>query len=683
MDVAENLIFFPSGASIKLKSKSAFLLGIDTGGTYTDAVVVDRQRHRIVASAKAITTKGNLAIGVAEAMSRVLALAAKSVNPADIAMISVSTTLATNAVVEGHGAPVGVVLIGFDDQMANRTGIAKAFPSLPVIRIAGGHDHNGIAIQDLDIASLKTQCVAVAGSVSAFAVASAFAVRNAVHERAARETILAMTHLPVTLSTEISSALDAPRRALTATLNARLIARISQLISSVQEAAAQLGLDCPLMIVKGDGTLASADAIAARPIETILSGPAASLIGAKWLSGLDDFIMSDMGGTTTDIGILSGGRPKIALEGANVGGWRTMVKAIDIRTIGLGGDSEVHLGSNGEITIGPERALPISLLAHRNPEMTAMLESDLAETEGGSLLGKFVVRPFGTNATAATIDLLPREKEILAFVSDRPLALRKVAAIASTQRAVQSLRRKGLLQYCTLTPSDAAHVLDLQSNWSREAAVLAAKIAVRFRTMKMPDEAQTTSFCNELWSRTVSFSAKAVVDTALGSIAFGNQLIDSVCDGNPTVGFARVSIAPTVPIVAVGGPVKVFYPEVARRLGCEVIFAPFCDVANAAGSAAGHVGHAVDATVEGDGQGQFRVHVGGTTTVYGSGVDAVAAAVMAAERAAEAAALASGAYQPRVSHTIEKHMLPDAMNDDGLLSAKIRAEAVGQPVTDD
>ncbi|RXM21876.1 hydantoinase/oxoprolinase family protein, partial [Citrobacter sp. AAK_AS5] len=89
-----------------------------------------------------------------------------------------------------------------------------------------------------------------------------------------------------------------------------------------------IGIDCPLMIVKGDGTLALAERVALRPIETVLSGPAASLVGASWLSGLRDFIMSDMGGTTTDLGVLLDGRPQVAEQGAEVGGWRTMVKAI-------------------------------------------------------------------------------------------------------------------------------------------------------------------------------------------------------------------------------------------------------------------------------------------------------------------------------------------------------------------
>jgi N-methylhydantoinase A/oxoprolinase/acetone carboxylase beta subunit len=137
--------------------------------------------------------------------------------------------------------------------------------------------------------------------------------------------------------------------------------------------------------------LALAESVATRPIETVLSGPAASLVGAAWLSGAKDFILSDMGGTTTDLGILRGGRPQVNAEGAEVGGWRTMVKAIDVRTVGLGGDSEVAFAAGGTLKVGPQRVVPVSLVAARYPEVLDMLEADLADTEGGSLHGKFAL----------------------------------------------------------------------------------------------------------------------------------------------------------------------------------------------------------------------------------------------------------------------------------------------------
>jgi N-methylhydantoinase A/oxoprolinase/acetone carboxylase beta subunit len=661
-----------------MASKS-YIIGIDTGGTYTDAVVIDRQQHKILSSAKALTTKGDLSLGVGEAMACAVAALNGTVRASDISLVSVSTTLATNAVVEGHGGAVGLVLIGFDDQMAERTGISRAFPGMPLMRIAGGHDHNGNQVQDLDASALRAALAALKGEVGAIAIASTFAVRNNQHEVAARMIVDEMLGVPVTLSSELSQALDAPRRALTAVLNARLIGHISRLISAVGRAMRGLGVDAKLMIMKGDGTLASAESVATRPIETVLSGPAASLVGAKWISGLDDFLMSDMGGTTTDVGILEKGRPLVAAEGAEVGGWRTMVKAIDVRTIGLGGDSEVAIGLNGEIGIGPQRAVPVSLLADRFPEVVTLLEADFAETEGGSLLGRFVVLPFGKDDRPAPHGLSAREAELLAFIGDRPTPLRKIAVSSAAQRALNGLRKKGLAQVSAFTPSDAAHVLSLQDNWCREAAVLAAKLMVRFRTMKAADDAALQSFCCEVWDVTVTKSARIVLDTALGGVQGSSQLIDAVCRGAPDVGLARISIAPRLPIVAVGGPVRVYYEEVGKRLGTKVLFAPYCDVANAVGAASALVADRVTVTIEGDGNGLFRMHGGGQSAMFGSGKQALSEAQALAAKIATEEALHRGARDPKVSIEITKFHLPDAKDDDGLLSATVIAEAIGVP----
>ncbi|HQX84776.1 MAG TPA: hydantoinase/oxoprolinase family protein, partial [Aestuariivirga sp.] len=555
-----------------MTAAESFFVGIDTGGTYTDAVIIAHGTQKVLGRAKALTTKGDLSIGVKEALTMVMQDLPSAVKPSAIGLVSVSTTLATNAVVEGHGSPVAVFLIGFDSAMASRTGIAKAFPHVPLRMIAGGHDHNGDASAPLDVASVEREAALLRGEVSAFAVASAFAVRNPEHENLARDIIMRVTGKPVTLSTELTSSLDAPRRALTAVLNARLISRISLLIDAVRLAMAHLDISCPLMVVKGDGSLARAENVALKPIETVLSGPAASLVGAKWLSGLNDFIMSDIGGTTTDIGILQNGRPQVAEEGAEVGGWRTMVKAIDVTTIGLGGDSEVHLAMDGSMQIGPQRIVPISLIGARYPEVMAMLEGDLADTEGGSQQGRFVVAPFGRSAPVDHSGLTAREIELLSKVTDRPKPLRKVAVSSSAQRALNTLRKKGLVQLCGFTPSDAAHVLGLQENWSKPAALLAAQLVVRFRDMRLGTPERVEAFCREVWSETVRLSAKAILASALGIPVENNPLIESVVSGSPVKGLAAITISPTIPIVAVGGPARVYYAEVAKRLECEVVF---------------------------------------------------------------------------------------------------------------
>ena len=173
-------------------AKPSYLIGVDTGGTYTDAAVLDAASHKVLASAKALTTRGDLAIGVSEAIERALG-ELPSGAAARVKLVSVSTTLATNAVVEGHGSPVCVVLIGFDETMVQRSGLTTAFPGLVVERIAGGHDHNGGEVTKLDMEALAALAAKHKGAVEAFAVASQFAVRNPAHEHTARDFLIAQT----------------------------------------------------------------------------------------------------------------------------------------------------------------------------------------------------------------------------------------------------------------------------------------------------------------------------------------------------------------------------------------------------------------------------------------------------------------------------------------------------------
>jgi len=297
-------------------------IGLDTGGTFTDAVALDGER-RIVAGAKALTTHWDLSIGLGEALRAVLAKLPVAIRREHISLVSVSTTLATNAVIEKRFSPVCTLLIGFDEQMLERSGLKRAGGT--VVRVRGGHEATGDESEPLDEPAIDAAVREYAPHVEAFAVAGMFSVRNPAHERRARERIRSLCDKPVTCSYELSSQLDAPKRALTAALNARLTPQIRHLLDALGSVLAAEGLSAPVMVVRGDGTLIRAQVALEYPVETVLSGPAASVVGAGFLSDLEDFAVADMGGTTTDVAIVAGGRPIVRDEGAVLGGWRTMV----------------------------------------------------------------------------------------------------------------------------------------------------------------------------------------------------------------------------------------------------------------------------------------------------------------------------------------------------------------------
>ena len=365
-----------------------------------------------------------------------------------------------------------------------------------------------------------------------------------------------------------------------------------------------------------------------------------------------------------------------------------MVRAIDVRTIGLGGDSEVVLGTAGKLTINPQRIVPVSLLGQRYPQVQAMLESDLADVDGGGAMhGRFVLLPFGarsgadseSGARAATAELPPREAEVFRLVTETPQPLRKLATSLHAQRAIAALQKKGLIQVSGFTPSDAAHVLDLQANWSKPAAVVAAQLGCRLREMKFPTPERTQAYAQLVWSETVRLTAKAILDTACGFTLPEDKLVQAVCTGTPRVGLSVVSLSPSVPVVAVGGPVKVYYGEVGKRLGCEVVFPPFCDVANAVGAATGVVAHAVRVEVHGDGSGVFRLHSTVGSQQFSNAALALEAATELARQSALEAVRAMGAADPQVQVQISKSYFPNAVDDRGLMEAVVLAEGMGRP----
>ena len=369
----------------------AILLGVDTGGTYTDAVLI-RNEQDVLASAKALTTRHDLAQGVGAAVRAVLQQAC--IAPDSIAMASLSTTLATNALVEGQGGRVALICIGFAERDVQSHELSDALKGDPVCMLNGGHVHDGSEAAPLDESALLAFLDTHKNDVSGFAVAAQFATRNPAHEQRAMGIIREVTGRPVSASHQLSAKLGGPKRALTALLNARLIGMIDSLIGRAQDVLREIGVLAPMMVVRGDGALMSAAQARARPIETILSGPAASIVGARWLTGAENALVSDIGGTTTDVAMLRNGRPAIDPQGARVGPYRTMVEAVAMRTTGLGGDSEVHIvteGLQGGVTLGPRRVIPISLMALEAADVVLpMLEAQLRNITPGDHDGRFV-----------------------------------------------------------------------------------------------------------------------------------------------------------------------------------------------------------------------------------------------------------------------------------------------------
>ncbi|MFC6491274.1 hydantoinase/oxoprolinase family protein, partial [Nitratireductor sp. GCM10026969] len=280
---------------------------------------------------------------------------------------------------------------------------------------------------------------------------------------------------------ELSVRLGGPRRALTTLLNARLIALIDRLIAAAGGFLETRGITAPLMVVRGDGALVSADLARVRPIETILSGPAASLVGAHHLTGIDEAVVADIGGTTTDVALLFKGRPRLDPQGAMVGGYRTMVEAVAMRTFGLGGDSEVSL-ENGTLDpvlrLGPRRLVPLSLAETLFPgAVLPQLERQLRRGQPARLDGRFVFSTGLPERYAA--GLSASEGRLYARLGPAPLPLDTVLGGGTELAVMERLVARGLVQISGFTPSDAAHVAGGQKGWDIAAARVGAALFAR------------------------------------------------------------------------------------------------------------------------------------------------------------------------------------------------------------
>ena len=559
-----------------------------------------------------------------------------------------------------------------------------------MVRIRGGHSATGEETIPLDEAAIDAAVAAHDTRVEAYAVAANFSVRNPAHELRARQIVRQLSKKPVTCAHELSSKLDAPRRALTAVLNARLTPQIRHLIEALSHVLVEETIDAPLMIVKGDGSLMRADVALEYPVETILSGPAASVVGAGFLTGIGDFVVSDMGGTTTDIAVVSNGRPAIRAEGALVGGWRTMVEAVDVRTSGLGGDSEVLFDRQMRLKVGPRKAMPLALLAHTFPRTLEELRS-LAELPH---LPEFATQfAFRNPDRDAPAHLSATEKRVWEALGREP---RQVSAIVRNGSGLEALRRladAGLATIAGFTPSDAMHVLGRQDGWSREAAECGARIlAIEERNGRAAAAAvSATEMCERTHEHVVRETVRVLLAAAIandpgleaGAAGFGllgERLMEAVCAGRRFSNLLGASLGLARPLVAIGAPVGAYYPEVALRLSSPLSIPTHASVCNAVGAVAGVVSQTIEILVNQPTFKVFRVHDPAGSRDYPEPEPALEHAHRISRLLALDAARRAGAQDPHVDTEVMEKRAQVGPGTDYLAEALVRSTAVGRPV---
>ncbi|HAM14378.1 MAG TPA: hydantoinase/oxoprolinase [Eggerthellaceae bacterium] len=560
----------------------SLVLGIDTGGTYTDGVVFDRANRKVLAKAKSRTTRDDLSRGITSCINLV------EFDDYDaIEIVSLSTTLATNAIVEGAGCEVGLLMIGFE--LDSRWEV----PATEVHVVEGGHSVKGLERKPFDEEAARAALEEMRGKVDAVAISGYLSIRNPEHELRAKELVKEVLEVPVVCAHDLTRSLGIHERTVTAVLNAKLMPIIDNLLKAVRRSLDAKGIKAPIMVVRGDGTLIGESKAKDKPIETLLSGPAASIIGATFLSGVDNGFVLDMGGTTTDVAVTKNGVPRIDEEGANVGNFFTRVKAAAISTFGLGGDSYIQMDMNRKLKIGPQRVHPLCDAVMKHPYLYHELE--LIDIPFGYLLNyDQVVDCFQINNRDATIVFTDLERRAVAALEDGPHNIFVLAEKLGTLPNLLDLRRlvnAGVLGRISITPTDLLHACGELDLWDSRASKLAVKkLAKRFNEdydsfVTRAIDAVVDRLCYTSVQSLVNYEGGQfdLLEDTGAKFFFDKQLHPREND------YVHASFNITLPLIAIGAPVKSWVPRAAARIGCKLFIPENAEVANAVGSAVARV----------------------------------------------------------------------------------------------
>jgi len=541
-------------------------LGIDTGGTYTDAAVVDLATRKVLAKAKAPTTHDDLSVGILGAVDAILA--SFSFDMSELSHVGISTTLATNSILEGRGSDVGLIGIGWTPKAKWELGAKRtAF-------INGSFDPRGREVDPLEEEQVESAVEEVSEEVDALVISGIFSVVNSCHEEKLRELVSKKTRLPVVLGHELTAELGILERSVTAVLNAKLLPVMEAFMDGVVEALHARSITAPIMVYKGDGSLMSVERAKARPVETILSGPAASLIGGRVLSGLDTCIVIDIGGTSTDIAFLDEGFPRLSRSGAIVGRWRTRVRATDIWTAALGGDSRISM-VDGRITFGPERVVPLGVAAdahrrllhkmqkYRRFEFLIAYNRDDSRLEKEERAVLKLLREKGPMSPEEIVQALPDVYLPRSFASD--------------------LRSRGQVISTGLTPTDLLNAVGDYSRGSRYASDLGVEVFTS--TYGLDKDEFVRSTLELVSSRMAEELLYKIIEDGSGGLLQGKggeYLLDLIT--REAKGPLEMTIRLDRPIVGIGAPAHFFVPRLERLLNTKVVVPENHHVGNAVGA---------------------------------------------------------------------------------------------------
>lgn len=584
-------------------------IGIDIGGTYTDAVVYDMEKRVILASGKALTTREDLKCGIENVLKKLPAEAVKQCG-----LLALSTTLATNACVEGKGGRGKLILIGVEK---------KHFKEC--CRDYGIDCPEQVYLLECTLLAEENKCVEpdwelflrdipnLLEGCDCISIVQVFAKEHhGKYEKKAAAMLqkymeeMEIKECPMILGYELFADLNAIKRGAGALLNARLVPLIRDFLDAVKQVFKAYGLNLPLIIVRSDGSFMNETFAKSHPVETLLCGPAASIQGAKHLTKARDALVVDMGGTTTDIAFIKDGKVKYAADGVEIGGWKTFVKGAYVETFGLGGDTAVRFNAHGKLILETYRVIPICMAASAYPELTGKLQR-LAESEQTSAFclheALCLVKQPEEGAGYTELELA-----LCRVLKEGPLLLQEAAGRLNKDLynlQTGRLERDGILMRAGLTPTDIMHLKGDFQAFNKEASAYAARFAAHCtgfsveqmcgmvynmvvdRLYKRLYRSLITAEYPELGTRQNEEALEKLTEISLFQAKEAVRAEEA--HGKEESPFTSFSLRTRAVLIGIGAPAHIFLEKAGRLLGTEVLIPPHAKVANAIGAIVGNV----------------------------------------------------------------------------------------------
>ena len=578
-------------------------IGIDTGGTCTDAVAYDYESNSLLAKGKALTTKDDLSVGISNALDT---LPQEYIRDASI--VALSTTLATNACVENKGCRAKLFIFGLGDEHLQSESFNAAKYGIQPEYIRGIDTHStadGLKIDEPDWEALFEKYGPWMADAEALTAAELYgSTSGAPCEKKLKKLVEERLGIECVCANEINDRINVIARGATALLNSRLFPIIREFISAAEKDFKARGCTAPITVVRSDGSLMSAELSKTRPVETILSGPSASVSAGKYLTDADNYMIIDMGGTTTDVSIVRDGRPLTAGSGINIGSWKTLVSGVFVDTFALGGDTTIRIEKK-EIQIRTRRAMPICSAASRWPYIRECLARELSINScGRSCYYEFL---YLIREPEDYSRYSEKEQQIMRALKDGPVMIRDIPEKTGIELYLldtSRLENEGVLIRCALTPTDMMHIKGDYDEYDAEASLLAVRCALNAwgisydqgEFVKIATEEDAKIFADLAYDRICYKMYRNLVRILMSQ--FDPKLFENGLDGQLSAlaeklwnkrdekGFkiADLGITTDLALVGVGAPTHVFLPEVAKALGTKCVIPEHAEVANAYGA---------------------------------------------------------------------------------------------------